>query len=96
MKFKGGDKHVARLRKLAGKNTERVVTAVLYEGADMIAAEAKRSISAGSISGKDHVASRPGEAPNPRYGRIEQQDTGEQHEAAHRRGSQRSGICQRA
>jgi HK97 gp10 family phage protein len=37
---------------------------VVYAGADMIRAEAFRSVSAGSVSGKSHVPSAPGEPPN--------------------------------
>lgn len=70
MGLKGGDKHIRRLRKLAGADLERMVGAVLYEGADRIKAEAQRSITAGSVSGKNHVASAPGEAPNNDTGTL--------------------------
>lgn len=42
---------------------QRAVGAALYEGADAVATEAKRLITAGSVSGKDHVPSKPGEPP---------------------------------
>lgn len=64
MGLKGGDKHVRRLRKLSGPDLTRLIDAVLYEGADGIKAEAQRSITAGSVSGKNHVPSAPGEPPN--------------------------------
>lgn len=64
MPMKGRDKHVQRLRKLSGSEVVKAARRVLFVGADMIRAEAHRSISAGSVSGKNHVASKPGEPPN--------------------------------
>lgn len=63
MSLKGADKHLRRLRAL-NAGAVRVAGAIVYEGADTIRAEAHRSISAGSVSGKGHVPSRPGEPPN--------------------------------
>ena len=63
--MKGRQKHVDRLKILSGQN--RIIKAagrVLYVGADMIRAEAHRSISRGSRSGKKHEPSSPGEPPN--------------------------------
>lgn len=60
--MKGRDKHLRRLRKLQA--VTRLAGAVVYEGADTIKAEAQRSISAGSVSGKGHKPSKPGEPPN--------------------------------
>lgn len=63
--MKGRQKHVDRLKILSGQN--RIIKAagrVLYVGADMIRAEAHRSISRGSRSGKKHKPSAPGEPPN--------------------------------
>ena len=63
--MKGRQKHVDRLKILSGQN--RIIKAagrVLYVGADMIRAEAHRSISRGSRSGKKHEPSAPGEPPN--------------------------------
>jgi len=59
---KGADKHKARLRKL--RQVKQLAGAIVYEGADTIRAEAVRSVSAGSISGKNHVPSAPGQSPN--------------------------------
>ena len=64
MGLKGGDKHVRRLRKLASAEVVKAAGAVVYAGADMIRAEAFHQISAGSVSGKNHVPSLPGEYPN--------------------------------
>jgi HK97 gp10 family phage protein len=71
MPIKGADKHVARLRKLGGPEATRIAGAIVYEGADMIRAEAFRSISAGSVSGKGHVRSLPGEPPNREFGGLQ-------------------------
>jgi HK97 gp10 family phage protein len=64
MGMKGRKEHVQRLRKLSGPEVVKAASRVLYVGADMIRAEAFRSISAGSVSGKGHVPSKPGEPPN--------------------------------
>lgn len=63
--MKGRQKHADRLKILSGQGRLiKAVGRVLYVGADMIRAEAHRSISAGSVSGKGHVPSQPGEPPN--------------------------------
>ena len=67
----GAKKHVDRLRRLSGPGMTRVLGAVVYEGADTIRAEAFRLVSAGSVSGKGHVASKPGEAPNRESGDLQ-------------------------
>lgn len=64
MPMRGARKHIARLRKLAGPEATRIAGAIVFEGADTIRAEAFRLVSAGSVSGAGHVASRPGEPPN--------------------------------
>ena len=63
MTMKGKDKFMRRLKTL-GTDAADVAGSVVFVGSDMIRSEAFRSISAGSISGKGHIASRPGEAPN--------------------------------
>ena len=62
--MKGRDAHRQRLKKLSGPDVVKAAGRVLYVGADMIRSEAFRSISAGSVSGKGHVPSNPGEPPN--------------------------------
>lgn len=62
--MKGRDKHMRRLKRLSGPEIIKAASRVLYVGADMVKAEAQRSITAGSVSGKGHVASLPGQAPN--------------------------------
>jgi HK97 gp10 family phage protein len=64
MALKGAAQHKRRLKNLSGAAVLRVAGAIVYEGADTIKAEAQRLISAGSVSGKGHVPSRPGEPPN--------------------------------
>lgn len=62
--MKGRDAHRQRLKRLSGPEVVKAAGRVLYVGADMIRSEAFRSISAGSVSGKGHVPSQPGEPPN--------------------------------
>jgi HK97 gp10 family phage protein len=62
--MKGRDKHIRRLKNLGGGEVIKAASRVLFVGADMVKAEAQRSITAGAVSGKNHVASRPGEPPN--------------------------------
>lgn len=71
MAFKGLDKHLRRLKRLQGPEVERMAGAVVFEGADTIRAEAFRMVSAGSVSGAGHVASKPGEAPNRDTGDLQ-------------------------
>lgn len=47
-----------------GSNARARISQAVFVGADMIATEAALSITRGSISGKGHVPSRPGEPPN--------------------------------
>lgn len=63
MGLKGAKAHVRRLRALPAL-TEREVGAALFAAGEMIQVEAQRSITAGSVSGKGHVPSAPGEPPN--------------------------------
>lgn len=80
MPLKGAKKHTDRLRKLSGPEVVRIAGAVVYEGADMIRAYAHQKISAGSVSGKGHEASAPGDFPNRDTGilqaNIEARQTG--------------------
>lgn len=63
MGLKGGDKHLRRLRRLSAAAT-KVAGAIVYEGADMIRADAFQKISAGSVSGAGHKPAAPGAYPN--------------------------------
>lgn len=60
----GADKHKARLRRMRGPAMVRKVTRALFAVAQDIAVDAATSITAGAVSGKGHVASKPGEPPN--------------------------------
>lgn len=62
---------LARLRGMRGPNVERQVVAALYSGGQDIEIDAERSITEGSISGKGHIPSLPGEAPNRDTGHLD-------------------------
>lgn len=62
MAMKGKDKFLRQLKALS--DPKGPVNQALAIIADKIRADAFQSISAGSISGKNHVPSLPGEAPN--------------------------------
>lgn len=68
--MKGKDGHIRRLRTLTAK-AAKMANSVVYVGADMIRAEAHRLISEGSVSGKGHVPSAPGQAPNRDTGHLQ-------------------------
>lgn len=94
MPMTGRKKHIDRLRKLSGNDVIRVCGQAAFEGANTIRAEAFRLVSAGSVEGKNHAPSRPGEPPNRETGDLqsgfETQQTGRttaefRSEAAHGR-----------
>lgn len=60
----GHEKHKQRLRKLRGAAMVRPVTQAVFASAQDLAVDAALSITAGAVSGKNHVASAPGEPPN--------------------------------
>lgn len=62
--MKGRKQHIDRLKRLSGKQVIKAANRVVYVGADLVRAEAFNSISRGSVSGKNHVPSAPGEPPN--------------------------------
>jgi HK97 gp10 family phage protein len=53
-----------RLNRIASEETVRKVGAALFAGGEEIRAEAVHLITKGSVSGKGHIASLPGEPPN--------------------------------
>lgn len=67
----GRERVVARLQGAAGEKTVREVGKALFAGGELIRAEAHRSISEGSVSGKNHVPSLPGEPPNRDTGTLQ-------------------------
>ena len=64
MAMKGSRRHINRLKALSGSPMERAVGKVLFAGGELIQVEAQLSITRGSVSGKNHVPSKPGEPPN--------------------------------
>lgn len=61
--FKGAGDHLKRLKNMtAGMRKE--ASKLVYTLADMHATEAALSITAGAVSGKNHVPSKPGDPPN--------------------------------
>ena len=60
-----------KLARLRGNAVKDAARRTLYAGAEMIRAEAFQSISRGSISGKKHVPSAPGEPPNRDTGTLQ-------------------------
>jgi len=66
--MKGLGAHRRRLKKLTNPQAMQLISKALYNAGEKIQVEAQLSITRGSISGKDHVASLPGQPPN--------QDTG--------------------
>lgn len=63
-KITGADKHRKRLKRMMSAETARAVTAALYTAGQRIELDAETSITAGSVSGKNHVPSAPGQPPN--------------------------------
>jgi hypothetical protein len=63
-KVTGREKAQGRLDGIAGEQAIKRVGQALYWGAQQIQAEAQHLITEGSVSGKNHVPSLPGEPPN--------------------------------
>ncbi len=62
MAMPGTKKHLDRLKRM--QQGARTIAAALYRAGQEIEIDAENSITSGSISGKGHVPSRPGEPPN--------------------------------
>lgn len=62
MTVKGAETHSDRLKSIAQKTAKQVVRA-LYLAGQEIELEAEHSITSGSISGKGHIPSLPGQPP---------------------------------
>ena len=62
--MKGREAHQKRLKRMSGAEIVKAAGRVVYVGSDMIRAEAHRSISKGSRSGKKHKPSAPNTPPN--------------------------------
>lgn len=61
-KITGAKSHSDRLLKM--RNSAREIVAALYSAGQDIELDAERSITEGSVSGKGHVPSLPGQPPN--------------------------------
>lgn len=61
---RGSDAHLRRLRNLASPATMRNISRALFVGGNKVQVAAQIKITTGAVSGRDHVPSRPGEAPN--------------------------------
>lgn len=64
VKVTGSKEHSARLRQLAGPEMAKRVGAILFAAGQEIQIEAQLLITTGAVSGKNHVVSAPGQAPN--------------------------------
>jgi HK97 gp10 family phage protein len=67
----GRDQLLRRLRFYRSAEFRDLAGSLLYEYADQIRAEAFRSISAGSVSGKNHIPSAPNTPPNRDTGALQ-------------------------
>lgn len=63
-KVSGAKQHTAHLKRIRGATMTKEIGKAIYVSADALATDAALSITAGSISGKGHIASKPGEPPN--------------------------------
>lgn len=63
MPVKGTEKYIRHLTRI-GPNTRTLVGKALFVAGGMIETEAEISITQGSVSGKGHKPSKPGEPPN--------------------------------
>lgn len=64
MRITGVREHLEHVKAITGPEAVREVGASLYAAGQMIEIEAEISITAGSVSGKNHVPSLPGQPPN--------------------------------
>jgi len=62
-KFKGLNAHRKRLKALASPAMTREIGKALFAAGDIIRSDAILSITRGSVSGKGHVPSKPGDPP---------------------------------
>lgn len=69
-RVRGLDAHRRRLERLSGPEVDRVVGGRLFEGGELIQTHAQFLITEGSVSGKGHVRSLPGDPPNQEFGTL--------------------------
>ena len=70
MKITGVKSHKARLKRIRGPAMVREVGKAVLVAADLIKVDAQISITEGSVSGKNHVPSLPGQPPNNDTGHL--------------------------
>jgi hypothetical protein len=70
VRITGADVVTIRLNRIASEETIRKVGAALFAGGEAIRVEAAHMITEGSVSGKNHVPSLPGEPPNEDTGTL--------------------------
>lgn len=61
--IRGTKEHSRRLARMRGKGAERFIGQALFTAGEKITVEAQISMTTGSQSGKNHVASLPGQPP---------------------------------
>ena len=71
MGFKNKDKFLKRLNGLTSPQAIRKIDRAIFAAGQLIENEAGLSITRGAVSGKGHVASKPGEAPNADTHRLD-------------------------
>ena len=71
MAIRGARAHINRLRALDGPLVALHVGRALFAAGQLIENEAALSITRGAVSGKNHVPSKPGEAPNADTHRLD-------------------------
>lgn len=62
-KITGADRVMRKLQRLSAETTAKEVSPALFAAGEMIKAEAQHSITSGSVSGKNHQPSAPGQPP---------------------------------
>jgi len=62
--IKGADSHIKRMVRLTSPAMVAEAGKAVYAAANMHAVDAALSITKGAVSGRGHVASKPGEPPN--------------------------------
>lgn len=70
VKITGQKAHKARLKRIRSAEMVREVGKAVLAAADLIRRDAQISITAGSVSGKSHTPSKPGEPPNNDTGNL--------------------------
>lgn len=66
----GLDAHLKRLQRMGGAGLDRTIKAALYHAGETIQVEAQIGISAGAVSGKNHVPGPVGGYPNYDTGHL--------------------------